>query len=401
MQTDVFELPPEYEVIALVGQGAYGAVCKAKRKVMVEDSPEPVDEEVAIKKIPHFNRTEDNATKVLREMQILSHFQSVQQIVACHHVFTRKEGESRDLYIVMDYVESDLSNIIKRGVIGNEDVIRFVVCQLLLGLKAMHAHQCIHRDLSTRNILIDGSTCQLFICDFGLARFYDPEEKMSFGVVTQWYRAPEIITDAQYSTKVDIWAVGVIMAELFMQAHLFPGKPNDLADQLKKILLTVGTPNWEWFANEDGAFHSASTNAKRYVESFIRHQSARRPVPPAADSGAFLEQLRFKIAPSEEAKDLLKQLLNFNPATRLDAATALKHPWFTNSPLKDFIDEEVKTHEAIPPFKGAMPKGIANVCNAIDDHIASMSSSGGPPPATETGSASGTPPPQGSEEGKK
>ena len=371
MQTDVFHLPTEYEVQALVGQGAYGAVCKAKRKVVGENGEEE-EEEVAIKKIPHFNRTEDNAVKVLRELQILSHFQSVQQIVACHDVFQRKEGDSRDIYIVMDYVESDLSNIIKKGVITNEDVVRFVVAQLLLGLKPMHQHQCIHRDLSTRNILIDGKTCQVFICDFGLARFYDPEEKMSFGVVTQWYRAPEVITDAAYTTKLDVWAVGVIMAELFMQAHLFPGKPNDLADQLKKILVTLGTPNWAWFTEPEGDFHSASNNAKKYVESFVRHQSARRPAPPTAESGAFVDTLNFKIEPSPEAKDLLRKLLRFDPSGRISAADALNHPWFTQSSLGEFVGQELEAQEAIPQFSGAMPKGLGALCEAIEEVVATM-----------------------------
>jgi serine/threonine protein kinase len=380
VQADVFHLPPEFEVIALVGQGAYGAVCKAKRKMVEEEGGETVSAEVAIKKIPHFNRSEDNATKVLRELQILHHFQPVQQIVACHQVFSRQDGDTKDLYIVMDYIESDLSSVIKRGVIQSEDVIRFIAAQLLLGLAAMHKNKCIHRDLSSRNILVDGKTSQVFICDFGLARFYDPEEKMSFGVVTQWYRAPEIITDAPYDTKVDIWAVGVIVAELFMQAHLFPGKPNDLADQLKKILLALGTPNWEWFSEEDKPFYGASANAKRYVESFIRHQSSRRPIPPAADSGVFLNNLptKFKIPPSAEAKHLMDKLLQFNPQTRFSAVQALEHPWFTTSNIAPFIASELETIEGLPTPAFAttqMPKGVPNLCAAIEAQIALMNGS--------------------------
>ncbi len=64
------------------------------------------------------------------------------------------------------------------------------------------------------------------LTDFGLARkFPNPGKELSKGVVTRWYRAPEVLFGARfYSEKIDIWSVGCIFAELFLKKPLFPGE---------------------------------------------------------------------------------------------------------------------------------------------------------------------------------
>ena len=62
--------------------------------------------------------------------------------------------------------------------------------------------------------------------DFGLARFYaSPKKEMSKGIITRWYRPPEILFGAKYyGEKVDVWSMGCIFAELFLKKPLFPGE---------------------------------------------------------------------------------------------------------------------------------------------------------------------------------
>ena len=324
----MFELPTSVFNVeaALIGQGAYGAVCRATIKKN--------NAIVAIKRIAAFNKNLDTAKKILREIVILNHLQTIPQVVRAHLVF--RSPVEKTVYIVMDYFPSDLSSVIKQQRALNEEMIRYMVAQLLLGIRGMHKAGCIHRDLSTRNILVNNE-CEIAIADFGLARFFDPEEHMSFGVVTQWYRAPEIVTDAAYNEKVDVWSVGVIMAELLLQGHLFAGKPNDLADQLNKIMRVVGLPNPEWFNDKSSTLSSSSDNAKLYIQRLSQSPQAAAMFKPTLLAPPNEGGPNWKIPINAGSRDVLTRLLTFNPDERLTAAQALQLAWF--DPLRDFIKE--------------------------------------------------------------
>ncbi len=81
------------------------------------------------------------------------------------------------------------------------------------------------------------------LADFGLAKGYGtPEKQHTTGVVTRFYRAPEILFGAKYyGPFIDMWSVGCILGELLIRAPLFPG--NSDIDQLGKIFTIRGSPN--------------------------------------------------------------------------------------------------------------------------------------------------------------
>jgi len=96
---------------------------------------------------------------------------------------------------------------------------------LLCGLKYIHSAGVFHRDLKPSNILINGD-CEIKICDFGLARAYNDKAnslmKMTEYVATRWYRAPELLLSwKKYDYKIDMWAVGCILSELYLRRPLF------------------------------------------------------------------------------------------------------------------------------------------------------------------------------------
>jgi mitogen-activated protein kinase 1/3 len=284
----------------------------------------------AIKKIRNFSRSLESARRILREIDILNYFQFCPQIIEVEEIFLPPSGE-KDVYIVMRYQPNDLSTVVKNAAVKiDENTVRYIAAQLLLAARALHHFGCIHRDLSSRNLLVNESS-QISVCDFGLSRFFDPAEQLSFGVVTQWYRAPEVILDAKYDEKVDIWSIGVVVGELLRRQHLFPGKFNDAADQLSKTFALVGTPALDLF-EAGGPFESASDNAKRYATAYILKRKVSNKVATELKGC------------SQESCEFVNRLLAFNPRERPSADELLKDPasWMRqNSEVDAFIRQEL------------------------------------------------------------
>lgn len=108
------------------------------------------------------------------------------------------------------------------------------------GLAYCHKQGFFHRDLKPENLLVNND--QIKIADFGLAREIRSRPPYTDYVATRWYRAPELLLRSTiYSSPVDIFAMGCIMAELYLLKPIFPG--NSEADQLYKICAILGSPS--------------------------------------------------------------------------------------------------------------------------------------------------------------
>lgn len=95
-------------------------------------------------------------------------------------------------------MQSDLHKIIVSPQALTPDHIKVFVYQILRGLKYLHSANVLHRDIKPGNLLVN-SNCILKICDFGLARVWDAGDRqnMTHEVVTQYYRAPELLMGAR------------------------------------------------------------------------------------------------------------------------------------------------------------------------------------------------------------
>ena len=279
----------KFEIVQKLGMGAYGVVWKAIRRK---------DQRlVAVKKVFDAFHNKTDSQRTYREVMILCGLKGHPNIV--NLVSLIRATNNNDLYMVFDYMEADLHTVIKSNILS-EDPRRYIIYQILKGLKYIHSGQIIHRDLKPSNILVNPQ-CKIQIADFGLSRsvIRAPDEEdpiLTEYIATRWYRAPEIILGAQQYTKaVDVWSVGCILGEMLHGRAIFPGKST--LNQIELILRLTGIPtdedleslncltawniikglniskprNWEEF------FPGASSDALDFVRLCLQFNPKKRP----------------------------------------------------------------------------------------------------------------------------
>ena len=95
----------------------------------------------------------------------------------------------------------------------DEETIKFLMAQIMIGLGKLHEKNIIHRDLKLENIMLN-TNGYIKIIDFGLARMLAPNNFAHTVCGTSEYYAPEIINKTGYTNMVDWWACGVLMFEM-------------------------------------------------------------------------------------------------------------------------------------------------------------------------------------------
>ncbi|XP_023005752.1 cyclin-dependent kinase F-4-like isoform X2 [Cucurbita maxima] len=280
-----------YMLIKEVGDGTFGSVWRAISK--------QTGEVVAIKKMKKKYYTWEECVS-LREVKSLRKMNHP-NIVKLKEVIR----ENNILYFVFEYMECNLYQLMKdKEKLFSEAEVRNWCFQVFQGLAYMHQRGYFHRDLKPENLLVAKDLIKL--ADFGLARETSAVPPYTEYVSTRWYRAPEVLLQAYlYGPKVDMWAMGAIMAELFTLRPLFPGASE--IDQIYKICNVLGTPNMDTWS--DGVFLARNINYQ-FPQLNGVHLSA---VIPSA---------------SEDAVNLIASLCSWDPSKRPTAVEALQHPFF-------------------------------------------------------------------------
>ncbi|KAI8088255.1 kinase-like domain-containing protein [Thamnidium elegans] len=289
-----------YEFLNKLGQGTFGEVHKARDK--------RTHSLTALKRIMMHNEKEGIPLTAIREIKILKQLNHKNIIQLIEIALEREKG---DIYMVFPYMDHDLEGLLDNPVVQlTKSQVKTYFKQLLEGTEYLHHNGILHRDIKPANLLINNRGI-LKIADFGLARTIN-EDALEYtnGVVTRWYRPPELFLGAKkYTTSIDMWGVGCIFGELLKSKAILPG--HDDIDQLKKIFKLCGSPTKFNMPNWDSLPHSKT----------IKIEAGPRQIREA-----------FK-AFEEEAVGLLDCLLILDPAKRLAASDALDHDYFYTEPL--------------------------------------------------------------------
>lgn len=315
-----------YECLDMVGEGTYGVVVRARHRT--------TGLMVAIKQFKRV-KGDCHAKKVAtREVRVLRQLRHPNIVRLIEVIRDASEGS---FHLVFEFVERTVLQCLdqtERGV--DPQLIRRYMYQLLRCLEYCHASNVIHRDVKPENILISSQDI-VKVCDFGFARLMLTSDSFLSGskytdyVATRWYRAPELLVGkTDYTTAVDVWAVGCVFAELTTKLPLFPGKTD--VDMLARIIACCGALPSVLVT----CFHKNPLYAK-----------ARLPAPPAPERRNHLYQ-QFRDQ-SPEWLAFLTSCLHVDPEKRLTCTELLASSYFTHDNFHLEMDKILKENDMYAP----------------------------------------------------
>mmetsp|Transcript_45381 Transcript_45381/g.105287 ORF Transcript_45381/g.105287 Transcript_45381/m.105287 type:complete len:698 (+) Transcript_45381:52-2145(+) len=215
----------KYKTMEKIGAGSFGTV------VLATDGD---GKQVAIKQIQTISGMKSREVELLR--QIAHPF--VVQLLGTYEEVTRGR---RHLCIVMEYLPQNLHQRIA-GKPLEVRPLRVFSFQLLRALLHLHGLSICHRDVKPENIMV--SDCTLKLVDFGSAKQLQGPGPSHHYICSRWWRAPELVLGSNfYTTRVDWWSGGCVIAEMMFGQPIFPGSSS--WGQMYSIIRALGTPTAE------------------------------------------------------------------------------------------------------------------------------------------------------------
>ncbi|XP_049324409.1 calcium/calmodulin-dependent protein kinase type II subunit beta isoform X36 [Astyanax mexicanus] len=282
----------EYQLYEELGKGAFSVV---RRCVKLCTGQEYAAKIINTKKLSA--RDHQKLEREARICRLLKH----PNIVRLHDSIS-EEGFH---YLLFDLVTGGelFEDIVAREYYSEADASH-CIHQILDSVSHIHQHDIVHRDLKPENLLL-ASKCKnaaVKLADFGLAIEVQGDQQAWFGFAgTPGYLSPEVLRKEAYGKPVDIWACGVIL-----------------------YILLVGYPPF-WDEDQHKLYQQIKAGAYDFPS-------------PEWDT----------VTP--EAKNLINQMLTINPAKRITAQEALKHPWVCQRSTVASMMHRQETVECLKKF---------------------------------------------------
>ncbi|CCD62913.1 Non-specific serine/threonine protein kinase [Caenorhabditis elegans] len=278
--------PKDFERLKLVGEGGYGKVFQV-RKQTGEDKGTIYAMKVITKR--KVTGTEKDLRHARDERKIL---ETINSPFLCdlHYAFQTNEK----LYLVLEFLHGgELYTLLERKSDWPEEYARFYLSEIILAIEHLHGHDIVYRDLKPDNVMLNLAG-HVVLTDFGLCKYkLKKGEKTLTFCGTHEYMAPEMIRKVGHDHAVDVWALGILMYDMFMGGPPFTGETP--ADKDKSIL------------------------------------KGKVRLPPKL---------------SASGKDLIKRIIKRDPTLRITIPDIKEHEFFEE------IDwDKLMAHDFEPPFK--------------------------------------------------
>ncbi|XP_029382962.1 calcium/calmodulin-dependent protein kinase type II subunit gamma-like isoform X12 [Echeneis naucrates] len=282
----------EYQLYEELGKGAFSVVRRCVKKSSGQEYAAKI---INTKKLSA--RDHQKLEREARICRLLKH----PNIVRLHDSIS-EEGFH---YLVFDLVTGGelFEDIVAREYYSEADASH-CISQILESVNHIHQHDIVHRDLKPENLLLASKMkgAAVKLADFGLAIEVQGDQQAWFGFAgTPGYLSPEVLRKDPYGKPVDIWACGVIL-----------------------YILLVGYPPF-WDEDQHKLYQQIKAGAYDFPS-------------PEWDT----------VTP--EAKNLINQMLTINPAKRITAEQALKHPWVCHRSTVASMMHRQETVECLRKF---------------------------------------------------
>ncbi|KAM3846658.1 glycogen synthase kinase-3 beta isoform 4-T5 [Vipera latastei] len=327
-----------YTDTKVIGNGSFGVVYQAK----LCDSGELV----AIKKVLQDKRFKNRELQIMRKLDHCN-------IVRLRYFFY-SSGEKKDevyLNLVLDYVPETVYRVARHYSRAKQTLpmifVKLYMYQLFRSLAYIHSFGICHRDIKPQNLLLDPDTAVLKLCDFGSAKQLVRGEPNVSYICSRYYRAPELIFGAtDYTSSIDVWSAGCVLAELLLGQPIFPGDSG--VDQLVEIIKVLGTPTREqiremnpnytefkfpqikahpWTKDSSGTGHFTSgVRVYKAIAALGMKELGEQLRVPHHSPGLSYKVFRPRTPP--EAIALCSRLLEYTPTARLTPLEACAHSFF-------------------------------------------------------------------------
>lgn len=227
--------------------------------------------------------------------------------------------------IVYELLSMDLYQFLKKNDFrgASMNIIKRIAVQLIIALKHIHSSGFIHCDLKPENVLFKAENkSSIKIIDFGSA--CEKNNKVYTYIQSRFYRAPEVILEAGYSEKIDMWSLGCVLFELYKGIPIFQGSNEQ--DQLCRIVEIIGEV-------PESLILASKRKAVFFNEEMkVRDKNGELAKPAIKTVAGLIKNAEKNFI------DFLIDCFKINPDERIDAEAALSHPWIKGNkqPVRSF-----------------------------------------------------------------
>ena len=327
-----------YKVICKLGKGSFGAVYK-----VIQISSGTIKAMKVIKK--ETINYQDDERVFLKEIEILKKIEHP-SIIKIYEYYT----DDVNFYIITEYIGGgELYDAIVKCKKFNEQKAAFIIKQILSALNYLHSYDIVHRDIKPENMLVeknqkknnnknnknteirilngekiidinnkkeenkndDDEFLKIKIIDFGTSNYIKDNKNLTLKVGSPYYIAPEVLKK-NYNKKCDIWSAGIILYVMLLGKLPFHGKnTEELLNNISKGVYKKSGTEWD----------SISSNAKDLIINMLEYNPEKRFTAQKCLDHPFILNLKTNKTNNISMAKVLKNISEINAREKLQQAT--------------------------------------------------------------------------------